>query len=82
MGVRPAKFLGTRGHDTRGVAALLAYLSGVSLADVLAAGNWTSANMFLRHYYPLFSTSFVHNLIDVPKFVAGKHVIASSLLQN
>ena len=69
---------GIKGHDTRGVAASLATLSGVSLSDVLAAGNWASANTFLRHYYRSFSPDFVHSLIDLPKFVAGKHVISSS----
>ena len=69
---------GIKGHDTRGVAASLATLSGVSLTDVLVAGNWASANTFLRHYYRSFSPDFVHSLIDLPKFVAGKHVISYS----
>ena len=69
---------GIKGHDVRGIAASLAILSGVSLADVLAAGNWASANTFLRHYYRSFSPDFVHSLIDLPKFVAGKHIISPS----
>ena len=67
-----------RGHDTRGLAASLASLSGVSLTDVLASGNWASATTFLRHYYRSFSPDFVQNLIDLPKFVAGKQLISTS----
>ena len=69
---------GVKGHDTRGIAASLAALSGVKLSEVLASGNWASANTFLRHYYRRFSPDFVHNLVDLPKFVAGKKLISSS----
>ena len=36
-----------RGHDITGLAASLAALTRVSLPDVLASGNWASANTFL-----------------------------------
>ena len=67
-----------RGHDTRGLAASLAALTGASLPDVLASGNWASANTFLRHYFKRFSPDAVHSFASIPKFVAGKKLIEAS----
>ena len=67
-----------RGHDTRGLAASLAALTGASLPDVLASGNWASANTFLRHYFKRFSPDAVHSFASIPKFVAGKKLIDTS----
>ena len=67
-----------RGHDTRGLAASLAALTGASLPDVLASGNWASANTFLRHYFKRFSPNAVRSFASIPKFVAGKKLINAS----
>ena len=58
-------------HDTRGLAAL----TGASLPDVLASGNWASANTFLRHYFKRFSCDAVHSFTAIQTFVAGKKLI-------
>ena len=70
-----------RGHDTRGVAASLAALTGVGLADVLASGNWSSAQTFLRHYFRRFSPDCITNLQRIPSVVAGKQLIFPSRSQ-
>ena len=73
---------GIRGHDTRGVAASLAALSGVSLPDVLLAGDWTNADTFLRHYFQGFSPDCVRDLRRIPSVVAGKMLILPSRSQT
>ena len=70
-----------RGHDTRGVAASLAALTGVSLPDVLMSGDWSNANTFLRHYFQGFSPDCVRNLRRIPSVVAGKMLIIPSRSQ-
>ena len=67
-----------RGHDTRGVAASLAALTGVSLPEVLQSGDWASANTFLRHYFQKFSPDCIKNLRRIPSVVAGKKLIVTS----
>ena len=71
-----------RGHDTRGFAASLAALTGVSLPDVLRAGDWSSASTFLRHYFKRFSPDCVRDLRRIPSVVAGKQLIFPSRSQD
>ena len=69
---------GVKGHDTRGLAASLAALTGASLPDVLTSGNWASANTFLRHYFHKFSPDAVRSITKINSFVAGKKLISAS----
>ena len=70
------------GHDTRGFAASLTALTGVSLPDVLLAGDWTNTGTFLRHYFQGFSPDCVRDLRRIPSVVAGKQLILPSVLQT
>ena len=71
-----------RGHDTRWFAASLAALTGVSLPDVLLAGDWSSASTFLRHYFKRFSPDCIRDLRRIPSVVAGKKLIFPSRSQE
>jgi hypothetical protein len=67
-----------RGHDTRAVASSLAALTGVALDPILQAGNWSSANTFLKHYFKALSPDCVLSLRGLPSLVAGRQLISTS----
>ena len=55
-------------HDTRGIVASLAALTGASLLDILMSGNWAFVNTFLCHYA-------VCSFMKILQFIPGKKLI-------
>ena len=71
---------GVRAHDVRGIATSLRALTGVALAEVLAAGQWSQPNTFVKFYLKEFSPGFLSSLGSCPPFSAAGGMISSTLL--
>jgi hypothetical protein len=71
---------GVRAHDVRGIATSLRALSGVAIADVLAAGQWSQADTFTRFYLKDFPNGHLKSLGRFPVFAAAGGLIDSSSL--
>ena len=76
MGLFPPK--GVRAHDVRGVATSLRALTGVPLAEVIAAGQWSSSLTFARFYLKDFPPSQVQSIRNAPAFMAAGGMVAST----
>jgi hypothetical protein len=63
-------------HDVRKIAASLRALTGESMSDVLEAGQWSSPNTFLKHYFLNLSPPD-----SCGQMVAGRKLISSSSFQ-
>ena len=58
-----------KGHSTRAASTSKANLKGLSVKEILAKANWSSANMFYRHYNKFVfsndqSDAFSHAVLD------------------
>ncbi len=62
-------------HDLRGIALSLKACSNVSMADILAAGVWSSVGTFLKHYVKEFTHNQLTKLYSLGPFIAGESVI-------
>ena len=76
MGMFPPK--GVRAHDVRGVATSLRALTGIPLAEVLAAGQWSSSLTFARFYLKEFPPSQIRSIRRAPTFMAAGGMVAST----
>ena len=63
-----------RPHDVRGVAITLKACTNVAMADILAAGVWSSMSTFLRFYVKEFSHDDITKLYSIGPFVAAGSV--------
>ena len=53
------------GHSTRGASTTPALARGVSMADVLAAADWSRPSTFITHYYrPQALNNFTHAVLS------------------
>ena len=75
-GIRPPR--GMRAHDVRGVAISLRALTGVALAEVLAAGQWSQPHTFVKFYLKDFPRGHLHSLGEAPPFFAAGGMLSAS----
>lgn len=62
-------------HSVRHISTSLCALKNFSLEEVVAAGSWTSPNVFISHYLQNFTTDTLSGLHSVGAFVAAGTVI-------
>ena len=77
-GLNPPK--GVKAHDVRGIATSLRALTGVALAEVLAAGQWSQPHTFVKFYLKEFPQGHLSSLGSCPPFLAAGGMISSSVL--
>ena len=75
-GLRPPR--GVRAHDVRGVATSLRALTGVALAEVLAAGQWSQPHTFIKFYLKDFPRGHLASLGEAPPFFAAGGMLSAS----
>ena len=64
-----------RPHDVRGLATTLKSFTHVTMADLLAAGVWTTMSTFLRFYCKEFTRSEISDLYALSPFVAAGSIL-------
>ena len=67
--------LSMRPHDVRGLATTLKSFTQVTMADLLAAGVWTTMSTFLRFYCKEFTRSEISDLYALSPFVAAGSIL-------